>query len=381
MISARETRTPDQGEGRILIVRHGEGRGRIPEFMRPAIRYVADYHPGLHRQLALHETGKWLPSLDDVQAVVFMLADPLQELYPECYEEAEGLARWARERGYPVVNPPDALSSSIKSVRARLWADSGVPTPPCDRFASREELLAILESKRFPVLIHGDWEPAENGVRLCRDIEEARAIPSEALVCPGVVTPFIDTRESYREAGRRDIWALLYHRKRILVFGDIVTANHAYFSDGPIVNSVNSTFAALRECNPRIRRVMKYRKPYWDSLRAEWEFVTGELDQPELMLRAARALGLGYLAIDYSSYADGSVVLWEANPYPWLPSWRMAMLPGERQMQARFTIVYERFASFLRSLLGAASLRDGKGRAEPRMERYPAPVSVGESRG
>ena len=370
----------DPCEGRVLIVRHGDDRGRIPDFMRPAFRYIADYHPGLFKHLILHETGNWLPALDDVQAVVFMLAGPLEELYPECYEEAHALARWARERGFPVINPPEVLSNSIKSVQAQLWVDSGIPTPPCERFESREELLHTLESKEFPVLIRGDWEHAQNGTHFCRGIEEARAIPAEALVCPGAITPFIDTRESYRAAGRRDIWARLYHKKRVYVFGDILMANHIFFSHEPIVNSGNSTFAGLKAYSPRVRRVMKYRKPYWDSLRAEWDFVTGELDQPELMLKAARALGLGYLAIDYASHADGSVVLWEANPYPWLPSWRMAMLPGERQIQAKFNIIYERFASFLCSLRGATSPTNGNARKAPRMGRYPAAVSVGGSR-
>ena len=383
MIDIRGNSGIEPGEGRILIVRHGDNRGRIPDFMHPAFRYIADYHAGLSRHLILHETGSWLPALDEVRAVVFLLADPLQEFYPKCYEEALGLARWARDRNFPVINPPEVLSNSVKSVQAKLWADSGIPTPHCERFECREELIHILhskESKQFPVLIRGDWEHAQNGMRLCRGIEEARAIPAEALVFPGVVTPFIDTRESYRAAGRRDVWSRLHHTKRVYVFGDVLMANHIHFSDEPIVASGNSTFAGLRACNPGVRRVMKYRKPYWDSLRAEWDFVTGELEQPELMLKAARALGLGYLAIDYASHADGSVVLWEANPYPPLPAWRKAMLPGERQIQAKYNITYERFASFLCSLLGATASRNGNARPDQQMQRYPAPVSVGKSR-
>ena len=377
MIDLRENSGIESDEGRVLIVRHGKDRGRIPDFMRPAFRYIADYHPGLYRQLVLHDTGTWLPALDGVQAVVFMLADPLEQLYPQCYEEAVGLARWARDRGYPVINPPEALSNSIKSIQAPLWADSGIPTPSCERFESREELLDIVASKDFPVVVRGDWEHAQYGAHYCSGVDEARAIPDETLVCPGVVTRFIDTRESYRAAGRQDVWANLYHKKRVFLFGELLMANHVYFSEEPIVHSGNSTFASLKACSPRVRRVMKYRKPHWESLRAERDFVTGRLDEPDLMLRAARALGLGYLAIDYACHVDGSVVLWKANPYPWLPSWRMAMLPGERQIQSNFRIAYERFASFLRSLLGAPQSGNGTTRTAPRMEKYPTAVSIG----
>ena len=174
-----------------------------------------------------------------------MLADPLEELYPECYEEAHALARWAWDRGFPVINPPEALSNGIKSVQAQLWADSGIPMPPCERFECREELLHILESKESPVLIRGDWEHAQNGMHFCRRVEEARAIP-----------------ESYRAAGRRDIWAKLYHKEHVYVFGDILMVNHLFFSDEPIVNRGKSTFAGLKRYSPRVRRVMKYRNPY-----------------------------------------------------------------------------------------------------------------------
>ena len=45
---------------------------------------------------------------------------------------------------------------------------------------------------------------------------------------------------------------------------------------------------------------------------AYWE--QGE-EAPDVLRQAVRSLGLDYAAVDYATRADGSVVLWEANPH------------------------------------------------------------------
>ena len=115
---------------KILIVRHGKGRGRHRKYMRAALNHQRHNRPELFRRLIFHATGKPTPSWDGVGAVVFWLGDPLREWYPACYQEAVRLADEARSRGARVVTPPEALSNSIKSTQARLWAEAGITTPP-----------------------------------------------------------------------------------------------------------------------------------------------------------------------------------------------------------------------------------------------------------
>ncbi len=58
-------------------------------------------------------------------------------------------------------------------------------------------------------------------------------------------------------------------------------------------------------------------------------------ERPELFIRASRVLGLEWAAIDYSTLADGSVVLWEANPYFTMPVGETGPLAGPRRLRAR----------------------------------------------
>jgi len=71
------------------------------------------------------------------------------------------------------------------------------------------------------------------------------------------------------------------------------------------------------------------------------------------MVRAVRLLGLGFAAIDYSVRADGSAILWEANPYPSLPPLRRMRVPDLRHGQARVDSYHRAIGDFLIDLLAA----------------------------
>ena len=101
----------------------------------------------------IHETGEPAPALDGVAAVVFLLADSLREHFPACFAEACSIAEEARAGGIRLVNPPEALSNTIKSTQSRIWREHGVPTPALERFETHAELVASLDRLVFPVLL------------------------------------------------------------------------------------------------------------------------------------------------------------------------------------------------------------------------------------
>lgn len=49
-------------------------------------------------------------------------------------------------------------------------------------------------------------------------------------------------------------------------------------------------------------------------LRADIEYWALREDKPDIFRKAVHVLDLGFAAIDYSSFPDGSFILWEANP-------------------------------------------------------------------
>ena len=337
----------------VLIVRHGPGRGRLPGYVDPVLARLAELDPAVHRALRFHGTGSGVPpDLSAPRAVVFWLGDPLRELYPDCFAEASAIEAEARERGRRLVNPPSALSNSIKSVQARLWLDAGVPASPCFPFANRGELERAVAEAPFPVLLKGDRMHSQDHMHFCRSLAELRALPDEALPLPGIATPFVDTRAGYAETRPGTIWARLYHKKRVMIFGDAIQARHVFFSENPIVGLTSSIGRHGRKSRRRhLVRIFGLRGEQREMLEADYAFFRSEGEAAELMLRAARTLGFGYAAIDYSTFADGRVVLWEANPYPAIPGPTNYVLPRERRFAERFDALCRGYAGFFARLL------------------------------
>jgi len=146
--------------------------------------------------------------------------DPLRERYPACYEECARLAVEAQSRGLRLVNPPDALSNSIKSLQSRIWRAAGVPTPPHFRYEDRDELNTLLGGVAFPAIVRSDLDHSQAGMRFCRSPDDVFRINEAELPRPGTITPFIDTRGGFRVTKPESTWAKYYHKKRAHVFGN-----------------------------------------------------------------------------------------------------------------------------------------------------------------
>jgi hypothetical protein len=73
------------------------------------------------------------------------------------------------------------------------------------------------------------------------------------------------------------------------------------------------------------------------------------------MRRATSILGLEFAAIDYSDRGDGGVMIWEANPHPYLPPLQRMRLPERRRARERLASYERAIGDFLARLLGERS--------------------------
>jgi len=341
----------------LLIVRHGAGRGRLPGYLAPALRRIEARDPALMRAVRFHETGASMPpDLDSVRAVFFWLADPLRELYPECFVEASAIEADARARGLALVNPPSALSNSIKSVQARIWREAGVPTPECVAYADRDGLARAIETTGFPLFLKSDQLHAQDRMLFVESAAALRATADDALPMPGVASPFVDTRAGWKFARPGSPFARSYHKKRLIVFGDAIQTRNVFFAAQPIVGLATSSLWRYRPQDGRPSR------PGFFGLRRSERaevaedlayFRGGVCEDPALMLRATRALGFDFAAIDYSVHADGRVVLWEANPFHFVPGPKSYVLPKERSFEERYDAFCNALAAFFARLIDA----------------------------
>lgn len=372
----------EEGAPSILVVQHGPGRGHGggTRYFRPFLDHVAERAPDLHRRIRLHHTGQGPVSLEGTMAVVFFLGDPLRDRHPECYAEAVGIADEARARGVRVVNPPENLSHG-KSEQLQAWQDAGVPTLPQHRFRDPDELRALSSTVPFPAVVRSDLYHGQRGMGLCQGADDvSRMIETGQVLYPGTVTPFIDVREGYRSRDPDSIWARLFHKKRVLVFGGVVQTHHVLFSAYPVVPDFASVLFPWSMWGPSLRRYEKFilkgsyatlrrwnqaalvERVAYSSLRlhslgrqalAE-DIAYWNSDEPHagVMKRAADALGVEIVNIDYSTLADGSVVLWEANPYFHLRYFPSIPLRHQKDAEERFSRSYGGLEQFFLSLLG-----------------------------
>ena len=338
-------------------MRHGPGRGpRIrlrsfrPARFQPVIDGLRELDPRFGARLRCWNTGEPAADLEGVAAVVFLLQDPLRERFPKCFDDAVELANRARREGIEVVNPPEALSNSIKSVQARLWRAAGVPTPEHYLFHDRDELMAAIRRVSFPAILRADQLHSQEQMHYCARAEDALRLAQQAIPLPGTLSPVLDTREGFRRSDPGSEWARFYHKKRAFVFGNRVVNNHLFFGPEPIVAAKTCTFSHYRSVNP-IRRLAG-RLACGEHVALDRAFAQAPPDDEALLLRASEALDLSFIAIDYSSRADGSILLWEANPFFSLHDWPFPILARQRRLADRHKVFLSAIRDYFRELVG-----------------------------
>lgn len=339
--------------GDVLIVRHGVGRGRLANVGDEVLEALAYERPELHQAIRVTATGEDPPDLAGVAGVVFWLGDPLRELYPACFEDACRIADDARQLGLRLVNPPEALSNTIKSVQARLWMDAGLSVARHAPFDNADGLAEAAGAVPFPALLRSETIHAQHLMHYCDTPDDVARIAVADVAFPGALAEFVDTRWPAAQAPH-PIWSTLFHKKRTFVFGPVQRTSHLFFARSPIVSSSSCTF----------REAERFRRRPWTRLSAPrgssggwlaraiaddityWEQGT---EAQEVMTTAVRALGLDYAAIDYSTRADGTVALWEANPHFVTAGrhWRNLNLPRRRRTPERLRSYREAIAEFL----------------------------------
>jgi hypothetical protein len=361
ILSRQESRSkPEVKVGRLLLVRHGPGRGPTirlskcrPKYFDPLLKDFARREPELRSQIGVWETGTPLPDLRDVRAILYLLQDPTRECFPECYADGMRLANEAKTQGIRLVNPPDVLSNSIKSTQASLWQAAGMPVPRQFAFSNRVEFERALIQTTFPAILRSDVLHAQVGMVFCYTKQEALTAADRNLPLPGTLSEFVDSREDYRSTMPGSIWAKFYHKKRAFVFGNRVRTNHIFFGKHPIVGSLSCSFDHYRSLNP-LRR-WKANRACKEHVEIDLAYFRKKTENEMELVAAAKALGMEFAAIDYSSKANGEIVLWEANPHFCIHAWPFQVLARQRKLADRMSAFHDSMAVFFKELLQEGS--------------------------
>lgn len=188
----------------------------------------------------------------------------------------------ARQAGVPVVNSLASFSITHSSC-LRAWHLAGIPCAPYQHVASTSDIALP-----FPVILRTDGVHRGQHMHLARDPDEAEAVFEHADNNPSIPKPnlaiqFIDTSgpDGY------------YRKWRSHVIGSRIVPRQLQLSTNWIVN--------LDGAQPMQQAVEEDRQFYRD----------GETS-PDIVVRAAAALGSEIVALDYSKHGD-SYIFWEGN--------------------------------------------------------------------
>lgn len=342
-----------RGQGNILVVIHGPGRGRAVPTGHVFFARLRETDPALAARFLVHETGTPAPNLAGVALVLFWLGDPLRQKYPDCFFEAASIARAAAQRGIPVLNPPEGLSNTTKSVQSDIWAAAGIPSAAVRCVSGGRDLPTAFAALGGPCLVRGDDTHAERHLPILRTVSEAERY---AAIHDGraALIRVRDVRAEYRAAGTRasSLYSRFHHKARAFVFRGEVKASHLFFARDLVVGQ--STSLLEREARPRRRlaRALGFRrKLFIDMIAEDIRFFDADIPYKDVLVKAVAALGLDVAAVDYSILPDGSPILWEANPYFFLPPGENSVLSAERGAVRRVNESLDWMAGCLHSAL------------------------------
>ena len=304
------------GGGRVLAVRHP---ARMAGFHDPFLLWLARNFPALRRQVQLALLPAADVAVQGLGVLVPWLQDPVEAWSTAALRQACDLVERCAGQGIAVVNHPARLVHAGKRSTAERLAAIGVRTPrslaidPARPEAARAALPGT-------ILVREDWHHGAASLYLPPDA--SIEVDAVAGFRRPIAVEFVDTRGVDG----------LFHKYRCLVAGDhAITMHHLAAPEWEVRGDNKRTTA--------------------DLLAAEARHIRMPDPHRSVFQAARRALELDFVAFDYACLADGGIVVWEANPFPFL-----RFGPREPHLLYRDAAVHRAYAAMAGLYLDRAGL-------------------------
>jgi hypothetical protein len=306
-------RSPD---ARFLVVRYAR---KYPLYYEVILNWMAANFPRQRQRFELRtlplDVRDWTPYVLHIP----WIQDPVRSWSVRVFEQANRIADECGRRGIGVVNPVAAKENTTRVQMANLLGRAGVPVPRTVRIDDADRFAADWGGLRLPLFIREECGHRHTFYRVDAP-EDLVRIPWRRLAQP-VATEIIDARDP------RDG---IYRKFRYIAAGDWGCLLHVQFSSHWITRGENMIIN--------------------EQTRAE-ELAHLEAPDPnhEQLQRARIALGLDFVAFDYGYDSGGRLMVWEANPMPFLHF-------GSSRIAHRTATMHRIMAALLRLYLTRAGL-------------------------
>lgn len=301
---------------RFLIVRH---RKYQRTFFDVIVRWTETNFPDLASLFDVRELPVRINDWSPYCLHAAWLQDPVQQWSPETYAQALELAEGCDHRGIPMINRVDQLLNATKSRGARLMSEAGVATPRMAPIVDRREFEATQLGLSLPLFVREDWGHSRNVFRVDAP-DDARRVPWSTFERP-LAVEIVDVCSPADG---------LHRKHRYVAAGGIGVSHHLQISQEWVTRGEN------RVITPETRV-------------EELNYISLLDPNHRLLQRAREALQLDLVAFDYGYKPDGTMIVWEANPFP---TFKFA----SQRLTYRNPAMHRTMAAILRMYLSAADL-------------------------
>lgn len=276
------------GRPGILLVRHPR---KGPWFYRHFLEWLGHNFPRIRQQFELALLGDGVPAEPGRhRLLVPWLQDPIRAWSRTAHRQAMDMTARCDAQAVPIINRPDVLDNSAKSVVLDTARALGIRAANVRRVSTFVQLRQATEELGFPVIIKSDEGHGLDGLRLedetARDSLTRRAL---AAIRNPVAIEFIDTRSADG----------LFRKYRYLAAGENGLSVHLLAASHWEVRGGTKIFNAAHCAEER-------------------DFISRPNPHAAAFDRLRRALGFDLAAFDYAEDKCGNLIVWEANPYPYI---------------------------------------------------------------
>lgn len=269
---------------RWLMLRHPTCK---PQFYQLWLDWVALNFPNLYGHVEWRLLPCTLQRHEEVALVVPWLQDPVQQWSEPAYRQACALARQCQQYGIPTINPVDRLTHASKLEGTKRIARAGFRTPRMVAIANPDAFKRDAGGLTFPLFIREDWGHGNTILRV-KDKSDLPYLSLEGMKRP-IAVEIVDVRGADG----------LYRKYRYCAAGDRGVSHHLIVTPHWVTRGQDRIFNEATQAE-------------------ELAYISAPDPHHDRFQAARRALELDFVAFDYGYDRDGNVVVWEANPYPYI---------------------------------------------------------------
>lgn len=269
----------------IVVFAHEHGNSNLNYYFAEWVRVN---FPEAHQQICYRRVTDKPEALAGCRAATFWLQDPVQGWSERVYRQCLKIEAHCDSEGIQLINRPSRYRNVDRYEASLRLARAGFRTPAVERIPSWQDFLAQAGGLQFPFILRE--RVGQTGTLYKIDSPDALRNPELLRLQEPVKVEWIDVSGTDKR---------FFRKYRTFVLGDYVIPHHLHITDYWVTRG---EFRNIEE---------------W-SRNEELAFIEAEPECADTFRQASRELGLEYLAFDFGRLENGEMVVWEANPFPFV---------------------------------------------------------------